>query len=105
MTADNRQLSDEVAAARLTSKDNILIESMTRNGKLNVKGKRVRKIFASLSVQSEMKSPTFKAVVRLARAGHCQPEPDLTNTKRRQFVSQLYCSNNGWKQLNKVSGG
>ena len=56
----NQQLTEQLVIAKATAKDNILIESMTKRGKLNLKGKRVRKIVASLSMQSEMKNPTFR---------------------------------------------
>jgi DNA repair exonuclease SbcCD ATPase subunit len=56
----NRQLTDQLGTAKTMAKDNILIETMTKGGKLNLKGKRVRKIVASLDMQREMKNPTFR---------------------------------------------
>jgi hypothetical protein len=56
----NTQLNEQLLAARVTWKDNILVETMRKNGQLNLKGRKVRKIVASLNIQSEMKSPTFK---------------------------------------------
>jgi hypothetical protein len=55
-----KQLNDQLELARATTKDNILIETVTKSGQLNLKGKKVRKIIASLSMAREMKSPTFR---------------------------------------------
>jgi uncharacterized protein YhaN len=60
LTDDNNKLNEQLTITKTTAKDNILIEPMTRSGKLNLKGKKVRKIVASLNLQNEMKSPTFR---------------------------------------------
>jgi hypothetical protein len=60
LTDDNIKLNEQLILAKSAAKDNILIEPMTRTGKLNLKGKKVKKIVASISLQNEMKSPTFR---------------------------------------------
>ncbi len=57
---DNKKLNEQLVTAKTAAKDNILIETMTKSGQLNIKGRRVRKIVASFNVQNEMKSPTFR---------------------------------------------
>jgi hypothetical protein len=56
ITESNDKLSDVL----FNVKDNVWLETYSRNGKLNVKGKRVRKIAATLSVPFELKHPTGK---------------------------------------------
>jgi hypothetical protein len=60
LTDDNTKLHEQLIISKTTAKDNILVEPMTKTGGLNLKGKKVRKIVASLNVQNEMKSPTFR---------------------------------------------
>jgi len=60
LSDENIKLNDRLLFATASSKDNILIETMNNRGKLNLKGKRVRKIVATLNTQSEMKNPTFR---------------------------------------------
>jgi cell division protein FtsB len=60
LTDDNKKLNDQLILAKATSKDNVLIETMTKNGTLNLKGKKVKKITASFTMQGKMQSPTFK---------------------------------------------
>jgi hypothetical protein len=57
---DNEKLNEQLIISKTAAKDNILIETMTKSGKLNLKGKKVRKIVATLNLQNEMKSPTFR---------------------------------------------
>jgi hypothetical protein len=56
MTESNDKLNN----ALFKVKDNILVETFSRSGKLNVKGKRVNKISATLAVPFELKHPIFK---------------------------------------------
>lgn len=56
MTESNDKLSN----ALFKVKDNILVETFSQSGKLNLKGKRVKKIAATLAVPFELKHPTFK---------------------------------------------
>lgn len=56
----NAQLTDDLASARLISKDNILIESLAANGKPHSKGKRVRKIITEFSIKKDLQNPTFR---------------------------------------------
>jgi hypothetical protein len=44
----------------VSAKDNILLESFSKNGKLNLKGKKIRKLVATLSMPFELKKPAFK---------------------------------------------
>jgi len=70
LSTSNEQLNE---ALRIV-KDNILIETFSQNGKLNVKGKRVKKIAATLSVPFELKKPNFKffdSTGKLLTAEHC----------------------------------
>jgi hypothetical protein len=60
LTDDNKQLNDRLLFAIASAKDNILMESTNKRGKLDVKGKKVRKIVATLNLQSEMKNPAFR---------------------------------------------
>jgi hypothetical protein len=60
LTDDNTKLNEQLIIAKTTAKDNILVEPMTKTGRLNLKGKKVRKIVASLNLQNDMKSPTFR---------------------------------------------
>ena len=57
---DNEKLNEQLIISKTAAKDNILIETMTKSGKLNLEGKKVRKIVATLNLQNEMKSPTFR---------------------------------------------
>lgn len=52
--------NDKLNNALLNVKDNIRLEAVNQRGKLNVKGKKVKKIIATLSVPFELKKPTFK---------------------------------------------
>lgn len=52
--------NDNLTNALFNVKDNILLETFSQSGKLNVKGKKVKKIEATLCVPFEMKKPTFK---------------------------------------------
>jgi len=56
----NKQLTDELAAAKLSVKDNIQISSLTKNGTLNVKGRKIKRIETSVSLPAETKSLSFK---------------------------------------------
>ncbi|HEV8513052.1 MAG TPA: hypothetical protein VGQ59_07230, partial [Cyclobacteriaceae bacterium] len=60
LSDENIKLNDQLQFAMVSSKDNILIETMNKSGKLNLKGKKVRKIVASLNTHGEMKNPTFR---------------------------------------------
>lgn len=51
--------NDKLNNALLNVKDNVLLETFSQNGKLNVKGKRVKKITTTLSVPFELKHPAF----------------------------------------------
>jgi len=57
---DSKKLNDQINTSRAAAKDNILVETMAKSGKLEVRGRKVKKIVASLTVQSELKSPTFR---------------------------------------------
>ncbi len=60
LSETNNELTKELVIAHANSKDNILIQSMKKNGSLNVKGKKVRKIVTSLDVCGDLKNPAFR---------------------------------------------
>jgi hypothetical protein len=60
LSEKNNQLNDKLQFAMISTKDNVLIETTSKSGKLNLKGKKVRKIVASMNTHGEMKNPTFK---------------------------------------------
>ena len=60
LTDDNKQLNDQFLFALVLAKDNILVESTNKRGKLDAKGTKVKKIVAILNIQSEMKNPAFR---------------------------------------------
>jgi chromosome segregation ATPase len=60
VTENNQRLNSELSLAEGLAKDNIFIEPEDEEGKPCAIGNRVKKIVATLSLPSEIKSPVFK---------------------------------------------